>query len=105
MLWYWNKFSLLTLSVFILITSSVFSPAYGELIHTFDDPTVTTSDKFGVSVSIDGNNVLVGAHFDDTNGNAVGQAHLFDATTGALLRTFDDPTLYQTSAPDRRLHH
>ena len=25
-------------------------------------------------------------------GIGVGQAHLFDATTGALLRTFDDPT-------------
>ncbi len=77
----------------ILITSSVISPAYGVLLQTFDDPTVTTGDAFGVSVSISGNNVLVGASADDTNGFQVGQAYLFDATTGALLRTFDDPTV------------
>jgi len=87
-----HKFSIFTISLLILITSSVFSPAYGELIHTFDDPTVTTLDIFGSAVSIDGNNVLVGAPADDTNGVDVGQAHLFDATTGALLQTFDDPT-------------
>jgi len=77
----------------ILITSSVISPAYGILLQTFDDPTVTLADGFGTSVSISGNNVLVGAPADDTNGNFVGQAHLFDATTGNLLRTFDDPTV------------
>jgi len=76
----------------ILITSSVLSPAYGELIHIFDDPTPTNQDGFGFSVSVDGNNVLVGAHIDSTNGAFIGQAHLFDATTGNLLRTFDDPT-------------
>ncbi|MEO1603493.1 MAG: FG-GAP repeat protein, partial [Pseudomonadota bacterium] len=69
------------------------APASAEtLLQTFDDPTVTTSDQFGVSVALDGNNILIGAHSDDTNGGNVGQAHLFDATTGALLRTFDDPT-------------
>jgi len=93
MLWYWNKFSLLTLSVFILITSPFLSPAYGELIHTFDDPTITTEDHFGHSVAIDGNYVLVGSPLDDTRSFRDGQAHLFDATTGALLLTFVDPTL------------
>jgi len=92
MLWYLNKFFIFTISLLILITSSVFSPAYGTLILTFDDPTVTTRDFFGNSVAISGNNVLVGAPFDDTNGLDVGQVHLFDATTGTLLRTFDDPT-------------
>jgi len=77
----------------ILITSSVISPAYGVLLQTFDDPTVTGGDAFGFSVSISGNNVLVGAAFDNTNGGDVGQAYLFDATTGLLLQTFDDPTV------------
>ena len=77
----------------ILITSSVFSPAYGELLQTFDDPTVTMSDFFGTSVSIDGNYVLVGALGDDTKDSNVGQAYLFSATSGALLLTFDDPTI------------
>jgi len=88
-----HKFTIFTISLLILITSSVFSPAYGVLLHTFDDPTVTSGDLFGSSVSISGNNVLVGTPGDDTNGGAVGQAHLFDATTGALCQTFDDPTV------------
>ncbi len=88
-----HKFTIFTISLLILITSSVFSPAYGILLQTFDDPTVSPSDAFGNSVSISGNNVLVGAPLDDTNGIGVGQAHLFDATTGLLLQTFDDPTV------------
>ena len=71
----------------------LFDATTGLLLQTFDDPTVTTEDQFGVSVSISGNNVLVGAPGDDTNGQDVGQAHLFDATTGLLLQTFDDPTV------------
>ncbi len=73
-----HKFSIFTISLLILITSSVFSPAYGILLQTFDDPTVTTSDLFGISVSISGNCALVGAPGDDTTGADVGQAHLFD---------------------------
>jgi len=49
---------------------------------------VTTTDRFGGSVAIDGNNVLIGAYWDDTNGDGVGQAHLFivpEPTTLALL--------------------
>ena len=64
----------------------------GNLLHTFDDPTVTGSDFFGRSVTFDGNNVLIGAPGDDTNGSSVGQAHLFDLS-GTLLHTFDDPTV------------
>jgi len=71
----------------------LFDATTGALLRTFDDPTVTGSDFFGVSVALEGNNVLVGAFGDDTNGVDVGQVHLFDATTGALLRTFDDPTV------------
>ena len=70
----------------------LFDAISGSLLQTFDDPTVTTEDRFGSSVAIDGNNVLIGAHFDDTNGYIAGQAHLFDATTGNLLKTFNHPT-------------
>ena len=62
------------------------------LDRTFDDPTVTSADQFGYSVALDGNRAIIGAVIDDTNGTDVGQVHLFDATTGTLLRTFDDPT-------------
>ena len=64
----------------------------GTLLQTFNDPTPTTGDKFGTSVAIDGNNVLIGARLDDSNGLNVGQAHLFD-TAGTLLQTFNDPTV------------
>lgn len=47
------------------------------LSRTFDDPTVTSEDLFGISVAIDGDRVVVGATFDDTNGSVTGQAHLF----------------------------
>ena len=45
--------------------------------------------SFGYSVAINGNYVLIGAI--GTSG-AAGQAHLFDATNGDLLQTFDNPT-------------
>jgi hypothetical protein len=70
----------------------LFSAATGVLLRTFNDPTITTSDEFGYSVSISGDNVLIGARNDDTKGAGVGQAHLFSASTGSLLQTFNDPT-------------
>jgi len=39
-------------------------------------------DRFGWSVSISGDKILVGAPFEDGNGNTSGAAYLFDATTG-----------------------
>ena len=70
----------------------LFSASTGALLRTFDDPTPTTQDLFGTSVSIDGALIVIGAHLDDTNGADQGQVHLFSATTGALLETIDDPT-------------
>ncbi len=70
----------------------LFDASTGNLLQTFNDPTPTGSDEFGRSVTLNGNNVLIGARFDDTNGTSVGQAHLFDASTGNLLQTFNDPT-------------
>lgn len=83
----------LGICVFELLAASLAANASFILSRTFDDPTVTSIDRFGIDVAIDGNNVLVGALLDDTNGTDVGQAHLFDATTGTLLQTFDDPTV------------
>ncbi len=53
----------------------LFSAATGLLLQTFNDPTPTAGDRFGVSVSVSEDNVLIGASFDDTNGNITGQAH------------------------------
>lgn len=71
----------------------LFDAVSGMLLHTFSDPMPRRFDDFGQSVSVHGNHVVVGAPDDDTNGDRVGQAYLFDATTGALLHTFDDPTI------------
>ena len=71
----------------------LFDVVTGDLLQTFDDPTITFGDEFGSSVSIRGNNVLIGASDDDTSGPNVGQAYLFDAVTGTLLQIFDDPTV------------
>ena len=70
----------------------LFDAATGDLLTTFDDPNPTARDGFGSSVALHGTLVLIGAPNDDTNGDDVGQVHLFDAETGALLMTFDDPT-------------
>ena len=71
----------------------LFDAVTGSLLQTFNDPTVTSEDRFGRSVAIDGDNVLIGALFDETSAPNVGQAHLIDAATGNLLQTFNDPTI------------
>jgi hypothetical protein len=53
-----------------------------NLLQTFNDPTPTTEDIFGRRVALEGNNVLIGANADDTNGIDVGQAHLFTVQLG-----------------------
>lgn len=69
----------------------MFDAVSGALLTTFEDPTPTEDDWFGDAVSIDGDCVLIGARFDDTYAQNGGQAHLFDANSGALLRTLNDP--------------
>ena len=59
--------------------------------RTFNNPTPLPGDFFGNSVSISGNNVLVGAIGDNTGANNAGSAYLFDATTGDS-KTFNNPT-------------
>lgn len=74
----------------------VFDPATGALLHTLDDPTPTQTlnqgNEFGKFVAVSGDLILVADPFDDTDAANAGQVHLFDATTGGLLRTFNAPT-------------
>ena len=62
------------------------------LLRTFQKPTPVANDNFGYSVAAVGSNVLVGASRDDTGASNAGAAYLFDSSTGALLRTFLNPT-------------
>jgi ELWxxDGT repeat protein len=70
----------------------VFDVSTGNLLNTLQNPLPTADDRFGHSVSLSGNTVVVGAYNDDSNDADVGSAYLFDATTGNLLDTLSNRT-------------
>ncbi len=70
----------------------LFDAITGALLETFNNPTPASPDHFGDSVAISGNLVVIGAPDDDTGANASGSAYLFDALSGALLKTLNNPT-------------
>ena len=70
----------------------LFDGITGNLLRTFTNPTPATDDRFGDSVAAVGNKILIAAPNDDTGGFDAGSAYLYDSTTGALLRTFTNPT-------------
>ena len=63
----------------------------GKLLQTFKNPKAVDKDKFGYSVSLSGNKVLIGAWEEPSGG---GSAYLFNGLTGKLLQTFNDPKIY-----------
>ena len=69
----------------------IFDLNSGNHLITIDDPALSSSNDFARDVAISGNHVLVGAPGSD-NAGVEGKAYLFDATTGQLITTFDDPT-------------
>jgi CHAT domain-containing protein len=70
----------------------LFDGTTGALLQTFNNPAPGEGDQFGWSVAGVGNNVLIGAPFDDPGGiTDAGSAYLFDGTTGALLQTLNKP--------------
>jgi len=71
--------------------SLLYDTVSGNLLHAFSDPNPMANDFFGSAVDIQGDKVLIGARDDSTNAPGAGQAFLFDAITGNLLQTFDDP--------------
>jgi len=82
----------------------IFNVTTGALVHTLDNPNAfdtSASDFFGESLAIDGNYTIVGARLeDDAGGTSSGKAYIFNVTTGALLRTLDNPNAFDTSASD-----
>ena len=82
----------------------IFDVTTGSLLQTLNDPnaySTSASDRFGSSVAISGNYCIVGAFYEaDSGGSASGKAYIFDVTTGALLRTLNNPNAYSTSASD-----
>jgi hypothetical protein len=70
----------------------IFDADTGNLLHTLANPSPVANDFFGMSVAVSGNNVVVGAYYDDTSSTDSGEAYIFDATTGSLVRTLSNPT-------------
>ena len=75
-----------------------------SLLRTLDNPSAydtSDGDRFGQSVAIDGNYVIVGAWFeDDAGGTSSGKAYIFDVTSGTLVQTLDNPNAFDTSQSD-----
>ena len=73
----------------------LFDADTGQFQFVLDEPTPSESgnSSFGAAIASQGNLILVGAPEDSTVGQRVGQAHLFDATSGNLLRTINDPNV------------
>lgn len=67
----------------------VFNATTFALVATLNNPAPTLSDLFGNSVAVSGNTAIVGAYKDDTGAVDVGSAYVFNASTGALLRTLN----------------
>ena len=61
----------------------------------------SANDYFGWAVAISGNRAIVNARLeDDAGGSNSGKAYIFDVTTGALLKTLDNPNAYGGSGFD-----
>ena len=64
----------------------------GELLLTVVKPGSYGSEWLGFAVAAAGDNLLVGSYHGEADGIYPGTAHLFDGSTGGLIRTFVNPT-------------
>ena len=83
----------------------VFNTATGTLRHILNNPnpySTSTADNFGVSVSVSGNYVAIGAYQEDEyNGSNSGKVYIFNLVTGTLFATLNNPNKYGTLADDQ----
>lgn len=56
------------------------------------NPSPADNDLFGAAISLSGGKALIGAPLDASTGTGSGRAYMYDSKTGALLRTFENPT-------------
>jgi hypothetical protein len=82
----------------------IYNVTTGALLHTLDNPNpygTSELDRFGWKVAATGNYAIVGAYLEaDAGGTSSGKVYIFDVTTGALVRTLDNPNAYNTSTSD-----
>jgi len=80
----------------------IYDGSDGSFLLSLTNPTTsgTNSDDYGASVSISNSFALVGApKTNDTSG--AGRAHLYNASTGALLKSWDNPDNDGTAGLDQ----
>ena len=86
-------------------SASQVNPLYLTPSKVLNNPNAygtSVNDYFGSSVAVDGNRVVVGVSAeDDADGTESGKAYIFDATTGSLLHTINNPNAYGTGAGDQ----
>ena len=86
----------------------VFDLSDGSLAYTLDNPNAfgtTDWDRFGMTVDLDDDFVIVGAPYeDDAGGTTSGKAYIYNLTDGSLVRTLDDPNAFGTTDGDRFGH-
>lgn len=56
------------------------------------NPSPDNGDIFGTGLSLSDGRALIGAPGDSTTGSTSGRAYVYDTASGALLRTFENPT-------------
>ena len=82
----------------------IYNVSTGALLHTLDNPNASgtsQSDYFGQVVAISDTYAIVTAPYeDDASNNDSGKAYIYNVSTGALLRTIDNPNDYGTSQND-----
>lgn len=82
----------------------VFSAETGEPMSVICNPNAygtETYDSFGLSLSMKGQLLVVGAPSeDDPSANSSGKAYVFSIPAGELLCTIDNPNAYGTAAGD-----
>ncbi len=70
----------------------IFNITTGVLVSTLNNPNPSADNYFGWSVAISGNYAVVGAPYKNASGVLyVGQAYIFNITTGALVSTLVNP--------------
>jgi len=81
-------------------SARVLSGANGSILHTFNGD--TSLDYFGYSVSGAGDvngdgyaDLIVGAPYDDNNGDNSGSARIFSGANGGILYTFNGTSAYR----------
>ena len=81
--------------------SYIYNVTTGALLHTLNRPNASPGDFFGSSVAVSGDYAVVGAWGEFGGGYSSGKAYIYNVTTGALIRTLDNPNAYSTSDGDR----